>query len=238
MSTQMSWLLARSLRSLRRDDGTDEWIFDFGDGYFLLVASPWRLVKGGAIAVGSEDHGQKFGLPQPIDAASAVCDLLKNHVIVDAMAAEGSADLSLDFGAGIRLEAFNNSSGFEGWILDAPDGRTVVAQGGGNLTEIERRASAPTEVDPADRRLQGQQRYLKGATLVRRAYRRYAKNPYWDHDHCEFCSAKFTVEALPDTLQEGYATLDEYHWVCPTCFEDFKDLFAWTVSPTRGRSDA
>jgi Family of unknown function (DUF6188) len=238
MSTQMPRLLARSLRSVRHDEATGEWIFDFGDGYFLRVASPWRLVKGGAIAVGREDHRQKFGLPEPVDAASAVCDLLKNHVIVDAVAAEGSADLSLDFGAGIRLEVFNNSSGFEGWILDAPDGRTLVAQGGGTLTETERRANAPTEVDPTDWRLQGQERYLKRATLVRRAYRRYAKNPYWDHDHCEFCSAKFTVEALPDTLQEGYATLDDYHWVCPTCFEDFKDLFAWTVSPTRGRGDA
>jgi hypothetical protein len=236
MSTQMSWLLARSLRSLRHDDGTDEWIFDFGDGYVLRVASPWRLVKGGAIAVGSEDHCQKFGLPEPVDAASAVCDLLKNHVIVDAVAHEGSADLSLDFGAGIRLEVFNNSSGFEGWILDAPDGRTVVAQGGGNLTKW--RANAPTEVDPTDWRLQGQERYLKRATLVRRAYRRYARNPYWDHDHCEFCSAKFTVEAHPDTLQEGYATLDDYHWVCSACFEDFKGRFAWTVSPAREDDDA
>ena len=231
----MSWLLARSLRSLRHDDGTDEWIFDFGDAYVLRVASPWRLVKGGAIAVGSDDHRQKSGLPVPVDAASVASDLLENHVIVDAVAAEGSADLSLDFGAGIRLEVFNNSSGFEGWILDAPDGRTLVARGGRNVNLTEWKANAPTDVDPTDRRLQGQERYLKRATLVRRAYRRYARNPYWDHDHCEFCSAKFTVEALPDTLQEGYATLDEYHWVCPTCFEDFKDLFAWTVSPTRDK---
>jgi hypothetical protein len=23
---------------------------------------------------------------------------------------------------------------------------------------------------------------------------------------------------------------DNYHWVCPTCFEDFKDYFGWTIA--------
>jgi hypothetical protein len=32
----------------------------------------------------------------------------------------------------------------------------------------------------------------------------------------------------PGVLDEGYAT-DDARWVCPTCFEDFKQLFAWTV---------
>jgi len=25
------------------------------------------------------------------------------------------------------------------------------------------------------------------------------------------------------------ATLDEYHWICKRCFNDFRDRFAWTV---------
>jgi hypothetical protein len=29
--------------------------------------------------------------------------------------------------------------------------------------------------------------------LVQRAYRRYAANRDWDHDHCAFCWAKFMV---------------------------------------------
>ena len=62
-----------------------------------------------------------------------------------------------------------------------------------------------------DWRLRGQEAYLKGVELVRRKYRRYGNNPNWDHDHCEFCWVKFSV-ADSDSLNDGYATLDDYHW--------------------------
>lgn len=54
-----------------------------------------------------------------------------------------------------------------------------------------------------------------------------SKKPSWDHDHCEFCSVKITSLNIPDALQEGYATPDLYHWVCPQCFEDFREEFQW-----------
>jgi len=85
-------------------------------------------------------------------------------------------------------------------------------------------------VDDSDWRLHGQEKYLKGASLVRRTYRAYAKNPKWDHDHCDFCGAKFMVEDHPDVLHEGYATLDDYHWICETCFQDFRERFLWTLA--------
>lgn len=79
-----------------------------------------------------------------------------------------------------------------------------------------------------DWRLQGQERYLQGATLVWRAYQRYS--PSWDHDHCEFCGKTFAeIELIPEALHEGYTTEDNYHWVCRTCFEDFNERFEWTV---------
>jgi hypothetical protein len=80
-----------------------------------------------------------------------------------------------------------------------------------------------------DWRLRGQDRYLTGARLVRCAYRRNPSNPNWDHDHCEFCSAKFMVDDLPDVLHAGYCTLDEYRWICATCFRDFRVRFRWEV---------
>jgi hypothetical protein len=79
-------------------------------------------------------------------------------------------------------------------------------------------------VEKDDWRLQGQERYLKGATLYWRKYRRPPWNPDWDHDHCEFCGAKFMEEDYPDVLHEGYATSDEYRWVCKPCFEDFAEI--------------
>jgi hypothetical protein len=30
-------------------------------------------------------------------------------------------------------------------------------------------------------------------------------------------------------LDEGYATQEDYYWVCKTCFDDFKAMFSWTV---------
>ena len=86
-----------------------------------------------------------------------------------------------------------------------------------------------TKPTPDDWRRQGQESYLKGVTLVRRSYRRYPRNPSWDHDHCEFCWAKFMVEDYPDVLHEGYATEDDYHWICETCFADFRDEFEWRL---------
>ena len=82
----------------------------------------------------------------------------------------------------------------------------------------------------SDWRLGGQYQYLVGAVLTRRPYRKYPPNPKWDHDHCEFCSAKFTAQDEPDTLHEGYSTPDEYRWICDACVNDFKDRFRWTLT--------
>jgi hypothetical protein len=79
-----------------------------------------------------------------------------------------------------------------------------------------------------DWRLTNQLSYFKGATLVWRRYSRPSEA--WEHDHCEFCWAKFMDEDHPEILREGYTTHDEYRWVCQSCFNDFRDLFEWTVS--------
>jgi hypothetical protein len=95
-----------------------------------------------------------------------------------------------------------------------------------------------------DWRLTGQETYLQGVALVRKPYRAYSEN--CEHDHCEFCWAKFMdpayseahrkfIEEHPEVLTEGYATTDEPphaaddHWICPTCFEDFAEAFEWRV---------
>ena len=81
----------------------------------------------------------------------------------------------------------------------------------------------------SDWRLKGQENYLHGVTLVHCRYHGYPKNPEWDHDHCEFCWAKFMIEDLPDALHQGYATKDDYRWICERCFADFRHMFEWKV---------
>ena len=83
-------------------------------------------------------------------------------------------------------------------------------------------------IDKNDWRLQGQEKYLKGVTLYLKKYIKCCNT--WDHDHCEFCWAKFSLEDSPDDLDEGYATQDNYHWICKRCFGDFKDIFQWKVT--------
>lgn len=75
------------------------------------------------------------------------------------------------------------------------------------------------------------------AKFRRKRYYRWSEN--WDHDHCEFCWATFSVpgsgSSLPGTLNEGYAQTaygtfpDDYRWVCPECFERIHELAEWTV---------
>ena len=51
--------------------------------------------------------------------------------------------------------------------------------------------------------------------------------PHMDHDHCNFCWATFSE--YDDDLHEGYCTPDETYWICPECFNDFKEMFHWTL---------
>jgi hypothetical protein len=58
-------------------------------------------------------------------------------------------------------------------------------------------------IDKKDWRLQGQEKYLKGVSLNLKKYSTY--HDAWDHDHCEFCWAKFSLKGSSEDLDEGYA---------------------------------
>lgn len=75
-----------------------------------------------------------------------------------------------------------------------------------------------------DWRLRGQERYLKGVKLDKSSYSPYREN--WDHDHCEFCNATFSLK-IEGSETEGWSTENRYHWVCNECYNDFKILFDW-----------
>ena len=70
-----------------------------------------------------------------------------------------------------------------------------------------------------------QEKYLLGVSLVKRSYK--SNNPFNDHDHCEFCMAKFGIG--DDELKQGYSTDDSNIWICPCCYDDFKEQFKWIV---------
>ena len=75
-----------------------------------------------------------------------------------------------------------------------------------------------------DWRLTNQVNYLFRSTLKKVDFKKKLDN---DHEHCEFCWAKFGESK--DMLSSGYCTIDEYHWICEKCFQDFREQFEWRL---------
>ena len=75
-----------------------------------------------------------------------------------------------------------------------------------------------------DWRLIDQQEYLQGKQLKRKCFRESSRS---DHVHCEFCWEK--ISDFENCVHEGYCTLDEKHWICSQCFQDFQEMFAWSI---------
>lgn len=69
---------------------------------------------------------------------------------------------------------------------------------------------------------------LRGANLKWQPYK--MPKPTWDHDHCEFCWAKFMEPGSEDTLHEGYYCKSEDTWICSKCYEEKKAEYKWQVS--------
>ena len=83
--------------------------------------------------------------------------------------------------------------------------------------------------------------------LARKTYRAPS-----DHDHCEFCWAKFVDPARseaharmvrddPEILTEGFAVIgggpngeNDYRWICKECADDFREHFEWRIIETTG----
>jgi hypothetical protein len=106
------------------------WDFYFGETH-VNVGSPWRIVAQ-HIQLGSCDHDQKFGLPEPVDAGRKALEMLRDRRIESVAIAPGSSDLRVCFQDEIVLEIFNHSSGYEGWNVSNSEGQ-VIALGGGEL---------------------------------------------------------------------------------------------------------
>ena len=102
----------------------------------LRIASPWRLISDGRIALGWEDHGQLFGRSAPLDAPQIAASLIRETTVVEAEIDDSSGDLSILFENGRILQVFNGSCGYEGWQVFGPGSRAVIAQGGGNVETL------------------------------------------------------------------------------------------------------
>lgn len=76
-----------------------------------------------------------------------------------------------------------------------------------------------------DWRLLNQKEYLMNAKLKKAEYTKPSEK--WDHDHCAFCWDKFSENK--EDLTQGYCTTDQKYWICEECFNDFKEMFDFTI---------
>jgi hypothetical protein len=129
-------LMLRSLKgaSLHDLQQPAEGVWQFGfERAGLTIECPWRIVIGGCVVLASSDHGQKFGLPAPVDLILATLEKLKGLTIEAADIDRETADLCLKFSGDVRIDTFNDSSGYEGWNYADRLGVMLVAMGGGKL---------------------------------------------------------------------------------------------------------
>lgn len=73
-----------------------------------------------------------------------------------------------------------------------------------------------------DWRLTNQMNYLYKKVLKKQPFKVYKEG--WEHEHCEFCSAR-----IDKNTPVAYSSDNNYHWICKKCYEDFKDMFEWSV---------
>jgi hypothetical protein len=135
MKPDFSWFVGRQIKEIGKQDYT--WFFLLDDGSNICTETFWRLVTSDGVAVTSEDHEQKFGLPAPVDAGKSAMEKIGDHSVERFELDERTGDLSLSFGAN-TLQFLTTSSGYENWRAYHGN-QEIICMGGGRLLPIETR---------------------------------------------------------------------------------------------------
>src|ERR1051326_782671 len=110
---QLSWLIGHRFESLTRREY--DWVVVFDKDASLVIACLWRLIECGRVRFTSEDDGQQFGLPAPVNAAAEINGRLSRATVEAVELRQGLLDLELRFSTGHSLQILPNSSGYEAW---------------------------------------------------------------------------------------------------------------------------
>ena len=120
--------------SLRRVEINDySWSFFLSDETFIVTESDWRLMGPAGIIVASQDHGNQFGRPAPVDAKERVLGATVSQTVRSA-SISSAGDLLLDFDR-VRLQFLRMSCGSESWRLTIR-GVEIIGTGGGEIVKV------------------------------------------------------------------------------------------------------
>jgi hypothetical protein len=126
-------LIGHQLVSVEKKDYS--WFFGFDSDISVATESPWRLINEDRIVVTSEDHGHRFGLANPVDAASILMSAMDGRRVEAGVISECSGDLIIEFSGSAQLQLLQLSAGYESWRLIVGDSETICL-GGGELAHF------------------------------------------------------------------------------------------------------
>lgn len=129
MALDLSWLVGRRIAAVEKKDFT--WFFRFDDASSIATQSFWRLVTD-RVLVTSEDHGQMFGLKEPVNSAKVAEDVLGQVFVARFTLDDRTGDLSLEFNGSGTVQFLTTSGGYEGWRIGHGD-QSIICLGGGGL---------------------------------------------------------------------------------------------------------
>jgi hypothetical protein len=128
MSDDFKLFVGALLRSVEKKDYS--WFFAFGDPLRIVTESPWRFITPEGIIVTSEDHGQQFGLPQPVDAGERVMSRLTALQVQSVSCDPKTGDLCVSFADKLYLQFLQISCGYESWRTITEQGESICMGGG------------------------------------------------------------------------------------------------------------
>ena len=131
MTESVDFLVDQVCSAVTLEPDSGAWVFRFSDGSTLRAECYLRLISNGRISVTGTDHGQRFGLAEPVDASDRIRSELGDAKVSAASLAPETSDLTLTFANGSRLEILTASSGYESWHLCRPNGGELIVGGGG-----------------------------------------------------------------------------------------------------------
>jgi hypothetical protein len=128
----LEWMIGKRCTSVY-ENAEGCFTFEIGGGG-LHTTCAWRVVVDGRLAVAHRDHKQRFGLPAPLDACASVMEFVGGREITDALVDPVIGDIVITFAENRKLEVFNDSAGYEGWTMGAPDKYVLFAASGGEVS--------------------------------------------------------------------------------------------------------
>ena len=117
MVNALNFITDSLFENVAYEKDADSWRFMFADKVIVSVSGFWRLLEKNQIVLVSLDHGQQFGLPDPVDLEEQIKERLTGKKVIKIGIDKNTGDLSLLLTDGFKLEVYIASASYETYDL-------------------------------------------------------------------------------------------------------------------------